>query len=183
MANGQLSLGKAICGWQQHLPELDAFACVCESDTKETVSLTLTDGTYICVACFAIGGCYKHLDAATFKRWESLCPRKCSYEPEHRGSPCLLVHAGHGKGNVSRLQQYTTASLQLSGVAALLWLSSLWTRRATNTPGAVSCCCARVSFGDSPDGHKLFRVSAPITPPKQTAKYQVETESRETTGL
>ena len=131
MANGQLSLGKAVCGWQQHLPTLDAFACACESDTRETVSLTLTDDTYIGVACFAIGGCYKNLDATTFKRWQSLCPWKCSYDPEHRRAPCLLVYVGHGRRNVSRLPKYIVTSLRFSGVVAILWLSSIWVEQQT----------------------------------------------------
>ena len=131
MANGHLSLGKATCGWQQHQPALDAFACACESDTKDTISLTLTDDTYIGIACFSIGGSYKQLDAATFKRWESLCPWKCSYEPDHRGSPCLLVHVSNSKSNLNRLRRYTIASLQVSGVASVIWLSSVWVEQQT----------------------------------------------------
>jgi hypothetical protein len=131
MSNGHLSLGKANCGWQQHLPVLDAFARACESDTQDTISLILTDDTYIGIACFSIGGSYKQLDAATFKRWERLCQWKCSYEPDHRGSPCLLVHVGIGTRNVSRIERYTIEFLQLAGVFAIIWLCSCWVEQQT----------------------------------------------------
>ena len=131
MARSQFSLGKVICGWQHHISKLDTFARTCEADSSETISLTLTDDRYIGVACLAIGGSYNRLDSATFKRWADACPWKCTFEPDHRGSPCLMVHTVHPKEQTFDINQLSVRALQISGVLVLLWLTSTWVDQQT----------------------------------------------------
>jgi hypothetical protein len=147
MHEGHLTLGKAICGWQQHLPELDTFARACEADTADTISLTLTHDRYIGIACLSIGGCYSRLDATTLTRWKNLCPWHCYFEPEHRGSPCLFVTLSSPRTVPTK--RWTIQFAQLVLVVIVILCCSNWAAGQTAPESFPSVVHDVLSLADS----------------------------------